>query len=112
MKRCVVAISMCAALAAVLVHRVQASRDVTPNMAVAGQFSPSTSAPSETDVPNDGRCVKGRFECRWGGSCVKEGSKCLSCVDGYSYQQGLGCYKCPEGYALRKTEGGSWECSK
>ncbi|HEX6161459.1 MAG TPA: hypothetical protein VF111_14885 [Thermoanaerobaculia bacterium] len=77
---------------------------------VAADFSPFTSTPSETDVPKDGECRKGRFECRWGGSCVKRGSKCYSCIDGYQWSDELGsCYKCGEGQSLVNVNG-EWRC--
>jgi hypothetical protein len=78
--------------------------------AAAAEFSPFTSAPSRTDVPADGRCVKGRFECRWGGSCEQRGKTCLSCLDKYTWHDQMGtCYSCGEGQQLR-LKNGQWLC--
>src|SRR5262249_43397728 len=63
----------------------------------AFQFSPFTTSPTESDIPKDGKCLKGRFECRWGGACVQDKGKCMNCTEGYSYNPEIGCYKCGEG---------------
>jgi hypothetical protein len=74
-------------------------------------FSPFTSSPSIADVPADGQCVRGRFECRWGGDCVKVDEKCYNCIEDYRWSSGMEtCYSCGEGQNLVETPNGEWRC--
>jgi hypothetical protein len=72
------------------------------------QWSPFTTSPLE-GTPKDGVCRQGEFECSNRQNCVKDGDKCMSCPEGYSYQAGVGCWKCPEKTSL-KQKNGSWIC--
>jgi hypothetical protein len=79
---------------------------------LAAEFSPSTSDPAITDKPADGKCVKGRFECRWGGACVDKGTQCYSCIEGRLWSDGLNkCYSCGEGQTLKQKPSGEYVCS-
>jgi hypothetical protein len=78
--------------------------------AFAADFSPFTFSPTVSDAPDDGKCIKGRFECRWGGDCAQRGDKCYSCTDGYTFHDDLGCYKCGDGQSLILNENNEWRC--
>jgi hypothetical protein len=83
----------------------------SPEVHWVADFSPSTFSPSIADVPDDGDCKPGRFECRWGGDCRKIGDKCYNCIKDYHWSDGMNtCYSCGEGQQLVQTPNGEWRC--
>lgn len=110
-RRLLASLAMASVVVLVAIAVTRAISADAAGTAAAYESSPYTSSPSESDVPSDGRCVKGRSECRWGGDCAQRGNKCYSCIDGLKYQDGLGCYSCIQGTSLVRKPDGRWVCS-
>jgi hypothetical protein len=83
----------------------------TPGVHWVADFSPFTRSPSIADLPDDGYCKPGRFECRWGGDCVKKGDQCYNCIEDYHWSDGMNsCYSCGKGQQLVQNPNGEWRC--